>query len=85
MKEKTEQATFGAGCFWGVEETFRILPGVLETSVGFMGGEVLNPSYEQVCNAQTGHAEVVHLIYDSSRISYEGLLNVFLRTTIQHR
>lgn len=70
-------ATFGAGCFWGVESTFRRLPGVLRTSVGFMGGRTDNPTYEQVCIGNTGHAEVVQLTYDSSQITYNELLDRF--------
>lgn len=72
-----EKATFGAGCFWGVEETFRNLKGVKETTVGFMGGKTSNPSYEQVCSGLTGHAEVVHITYDPNQISYKDLLEVF--------
>jgi peptide-methionine (S)-S-oxide reductase len=71
-----DQATFGGGCFWGVEETFRVLNGVLETSVGFMGGP--NPiTYEESHSDTTGHAEVVHLKFDPEKISYEELLKVF--------
>ncbi len=72
-----EKATFAAGCFWGVEETFRQLPGVLDTAVGFMGGTIENPSYREVCGGRTGHAEVVHLEYDPARISYDDLLEAF--------
>ena len=72
-----EQATFGAGCFWGVEETFRKLPGVIETAVGYMGGTTENPTYEQVCTDRTGHAEVMQVTYDSEKISYEKLLEIF--------
>lgn len=72
-----QQATFGAGCFWGVEEAFRTLPGVLSTEVGFMGGTVPEPSYERVCRGDTGHAEVVRVSYDSNIISYETLLEHF--------
>lgn len=70
-------ATFGAGCFWGVEETYRALEGVLETMVGYMGGTKPQPTYEDVCSDATGHAEVVQITYDPSRIAYEKLLDVF--------
>lgn len=73
-------ATFGAGCFWGVEEAFRQLPGVLSTAVGYMGGTLENPSYEDVCTDRTGHAEVVQIEFDPAKISYEQLLNVFWET-----
>ena len=72
-----EHATFGAGCFWGVEETFRKLPGVIETAVGYMGGTTERPTYEQVCSDRTGHAEVMQVTYDSEKISYEKLLEIF--------
>lgn len=75
-----EKATFAAGCFWGVEETFRQLPGVVDTAVGFMGGTTENPSYRDVCGGRTGHAEVVHLEYDPARISYDELLEAFWRS-----
>jgi peptide methionine sulfoxide reductase msrA/msrB len=71
------QASFGAGCFWGVEATFRAVPGVLETAVGYQGGTTKNPTYEQVCAKETGHAEVVHVEYDPAKLSYEKLLDVF--------
>jgi peptide-methionine (S)-S-oxide reductase len=73
----TEKATFGAGCFWGVEEAFRNLDGVTDTAVGYAGGRKDNPSYEDVCSDATGHVEVVDLAYDPARISYEKLLEVF--------
>lgn len=73
----TEQATFGAGCFWGVEERYRQIPGVLETAVGYMGGTVKDPTYHQVCDDTTGHAEVVHLTFDPSLVSYDQLLKIF--------
>ena len=72
-----QKATFGAGCFWGVEETFRQTPGVLETAVGFEGGTTENPSYKDVCYTETGHAEVVEMTYDEGKVSFDDLLNVF--------
>ena len=72
-----EKATFGAGCFWGVEAAFLQVPGVVETAVGFMGGRTPNPSYKQVCYEDTGHAEVVHLTYDPAKVKYDQLLEVF--------
>ncbi len=76
-EKKFECATFGAGCFWGVEETFRKIKGVRETSVGFMGGETKNPTYQEVCTDETGHAEVVRIEFDPSVVSYESLLKIF--------
>src|ERR687888_2211632 len=73
----TEKATFGAGCFWGVEETFRKLKGVTSTAVGYAGGTKENPSYEDVCTDETGHAEVVQIEFDPAQISYDELLDVF--------
>ncbi len=73
----SEKATFGAGCFWKPEYIFRQVDGVTATSVGYMGGETANPSYEQVCTGRTGHAEVVEVEYDPARISYEELLDIF--------
>ena len=72
-----ELATFGAGCFWGVEETFRKLHGVKSTAVGYAGGSVPNPTYEQVCTDKTGHAEVVQLEFDPKQVTYEHLLELF--------
>jgi peptide-methionine (S)-S-oxide reductase len=70
-------ATFGAGCFWGVEAAFRQLDGVTATEVGYAGGLTENPTYEEVCSHTTGHAEVVQVTYDSEQVSYEQLLDVF--------
>lgn len=72
-----EIATLAAGCFWGVEEELRKLPGVLATAVGFMGGRTENPSYDQVCTGKTGHAEVVHLEFDPHVVSFEKILDLF--------
>ena len=72
-----EKGTFAAGCFWGVEEAFRQVKGVVSTSVGYTGGSFNNPRYEDVCSGKTGHAEAVEIEYDPSRVSYEELLSVF--------
>lgn len=70
-------ATFGAGCFWGVEAKFQKIKGVKKTTVGYMGGKLKNPTYEQVCTDKTGHAEVIQIIYDTEQTSYKKLLNIF--------
>lgn len=72
-----EIAIFGAGCFWGVEDAFAKLDGVLETAVGYMGGSTKDPSYEEVCTNTTGHVEVVKISFDSDELSFENLLDVF--------
>lgn len=74
---KTERATFGAGCFWGVEQLFRGVKGVVDAAVGYEGGTTQNPTYEDVCTDRTGHAEVVQLEYDSAQVSYDEILNKF--------
>jgi len=72
-----EIATFGAGCFWGIEAAFRRVPGVLDATVGYSGGRTENPSYQDVCTDATGHAEVVQVTFDPAKLSYEQLLDVF--------
>jgi peptide-methionine (S)-S-oxide reductase len=73
----TEKATFGAGCFWGVEELFRNVPGVKSATSGYAGGSTENPTYEQVCSHTTGHAEVVEIEFDPAEVSYATLLDIF--------
>ncbi|CBE67521.1 Peptide methionine sulfoxide reductase msrA (Protein-methionine-S-oxide reductase) (Peptide-methionine (S)-S-oxide reductase) (Peptide Met(O) reductase) [Candidatus Methylomirabilis oxygeniifera] len=72
-----KKATFGAGCFWGVEAEFRRVPGVVSTAVGYMGGTFENPTYRDVCSGTTGHAEVVEVEYDPSQVTYDDLLALF--------
>jgi len=77
MTENSKIATFGAGCFWGVEAAYRQIPGVLSTRVGYLGGTIENPTYKDVCSGRTGHAEVVEVTYDPARLTYDDLLTVF--------
>ena len=72
-----EKATFGAGCFWGVEARFAELPGVIDTAVGYEGGDLEHPTYKEVCTDRTGHAEVVDVTFDPSRVSFDTLLDTF--------
>ena len=72
-----EKATFGAGCFWGVESAFINIKGIKSTTVGYMVGNLKNPTYGDVCTDKTGHAEVVQILYDPTKISYDQLLNIF--------
>ncbi len=75
-----EVATFGAGCFWCVEAIFQSIPGVISIEPGYAGGEVENPTYEDVCSGHTGHAEVCRIEFDQTKVSFENLLNVFWTT-----
>ncbi len=77
MNDQHELATFGAGCFWGVEARFRELPGVLDAIAGYMGGQTRQPDYQAVCTGKTGHAEVVQVRYTPEQVSYATLLNLF--------
>jgi peptide-methionine (S)-S-oxide reductase len=73
----TQVATFGAGCFWGIEAAFRKIPGVVEAIVGYSGGHTKNPTYRDVCTDESGHAEVVQVTFDPAKVSYEQLLDAF--------
>ena len=73
----TEVATFGAGCFWGIEAAFRQIPGVVDAAVGYSGGRTVNPTYQDVCTDETGHAEVVQVTFDPAKVTYEQLLDAF--------
>jgi len=76
-KVAIEKATFGAGCFWGVEARFAEIPGVIDTAAGYEGGDLEHPTYKEVCTDRTGHAEVVDVTFDPSRVSYDALLDAF--------
>jgi peptide-methionine (S)-S-oxide reductase len=73
----SEQATFGAGCFWGVEYVFRRVPGVVDVAVGYAGGHTANPTYQEVCSHTTGHAEVAQVTFDPEAVTYDQLLEIF--------
>src|SRR5437773_7352159 len=77
---KTETATFGTGCFWCTEAIYKELDGVISVMPGYSGGHTENPTYEEVCSGQTGHAEATQVVYDPSKISYDELLEVFFKT-----
>jgi len=72
-----QKAYVAAGCFWGIQEAYRILPGVIETTVGYAGGKTENPTYDDVCTGKTGHAETLEIVFDPSKVSYEKILGTF--------
>ena len=74
---KTEKATFGAGCFWNIEEIFAKTKGIIKTKVGYIGGKTKNPTYGKVCSGKTGHVEAVEIIFNKDKISYDELLDIF--------
>ena len=74
-----EKAVFAAGCFWGVESIYQQIDGVIDTTVGYVGGKTENPTYKEICYKDTGHAEAVEIVYDPSKVSYEKLLDIFWR------
>ena len=74
---ETQKAIFAAGCFWGVEEKFSIIPGVISTRVGYIGGQFTEPTYMDVCSNKTGHAEAIEITFDPSKVSYDELLDIF--------
>ncbi|MBV5332955.1 peptide-methionine (S)-S-oxide reductase, partial [bacterium] len=76
---KLEKATFGAGCFWGVEYQYAKIPGVHSAESGYAGGKTLNPTYEDICNKGTGHAEVIEVTFDPSKVSYRTLVEYFFK------
>jgi len=78
-ERKMEKAVFAAGCFWGVESIFQQIEGVVDTTVGYVGGTTEDPTYREVCGKNTGHAEAIEIIYDPSKVSYERLLDIFWR------
>ena len=75
----TEKAVFAAGCFWGVESIYQQIDGVIDTTVGYVGGKTKNPTYKEVCYTDSGHAEAVEIVYDPAKVSYEELLAIFWR------
>jgi|SRR6056297_2700990 len=80
MEKKLEEATFGAGCFWCVEAVFQQIEGVEHVKPGYSGGHIKNPAYREVCSGNTGHAEVIRVVFDPSEVAYEKLLEVFFQT-----